>query len=892
MSPARPDQTDLHGLSQAEARVRLRVEGPNELPATGQRNIRAIALEVLREPMFLLLVSAGAIYLVLGNVGDALMLLGFVFMSMGITIYQEYKTERVLEALRDLTSPRALVLRDGAERRIAGREVVRGDLLILSEGDRVAADAVLVSCNDFAADESLLTGESVAVRKVAQRNGEKYKGEIPVCKTTSRATVGAVSWPRQDLSRPGGRSHEIDSSCSELEMELQPPGGDDLPFVYSGTLVVGGRGVARVLATGPRSEIGKIGKALQEQAIEATPLQKEVGNLVRKLAIIGMLLSLMLVALYGYTRGDWLHGLLSGITLAMSILPEEYPVILAVFLAMGAWRIAKHRVLTRRVPTVEALGSTTVLCVDKTGTLTQNRMAVRRLVAGGASFALDETHADLPEAFHELVEFAILSSEVVPFDAMEKAIHALGELHLADTEHLHRDWELAHEYSLSPGLFALSHVWKARDREEYVVATKGAPEAVADLCHLDQAQLAKLAGQVNTLAAQGMRVLGVARASHRGEAWPDIQHDFDFDFLGLIGLSDPVRPTVAAALKECATAGIRAVMITGDYPATAAAISEQIGLDAGSGGIISGAELGRMDEATLRERIQHSNIFARMAPEQKLRLVNALKANGEVVAMTGDGVNDAPALKAAHIGIAMGERGTDVAREAAALVLLDDDFASIVRAVRLGRVIFDNLHKAMAYSFAVHIPIAGLSLLPLLLGWPPVLAPVHIVFMEMVINPACAIAFEAEPAERNVMQRPPRNPHEPLFGTRTILLSLLQGVLLMLAALAVLGYALHQGATEEGARALTFSTLIFGNLGLILVNRSWRHTLLHTLKSRNPALWWVIGGAISLLLLALNLPILREIFHFAPVTPYQLALSFAAGLGSVMWFELYKLFRR
>jgi Ca2+-transporting ATPase len=559
---------------------------------------------------------------------------------------------------------------------------------------------------------------------------------------------------------------------------------------------------------------------------------------------------------------------------------------------MGAWRISRHQVLTRRVHTVEALGSATVLCVDKTGTLTQNRMEVQQLIVADVSFMADASPAPLPEAFHELVEFGILSSETDPFDPMEKAIHVLGTRYLSDTEHLHRDWMLAHEYSLSPQLLALSHAWKARDRDEYVVAAKGAPEAVADLCHLDKAQLAALAVQVNSLATQGMRVLGVARASYSGSAWPDIQHDFDFEFLGLIGLTDPVRATVAPALKECVAAGIRVMMITGDYPNTAMAIAEQIGLNAGSGGVINGSELSRMDDAALRERIRHSNIFARMVPDQKLRLVNALKANGEVVAMTGDGVNDAPALKAAHIGIAMGAHGTDVAREAAALVLLDDDFASIVHAVRFGRGIFDNLRKAMAYIFAVHIPIAGLSLIPLLLGWPPVFAPVHIVFLEMIINPACSIAFEAEPAERGVMQRPPRDPQEPLFGKRILLLSLLQGVFVLLAALAVLGYTLHNGASETEARALTFSTLVIGNLVLILANRSWQHTILHTLNSRNPALWWVTGGAFGFLLLALTLPFLREVFHFAPVTPYQLALSFTAGLGSVLWFELYKLIRR
>jgi P-type Ca2+ transporter type 2C len=881
VSQTASDPAAMQGLSQAEAEARLHAEGPNELASARRHGVAAIALEVLREPMFLLLLAAGVIYLLLGDTADALMLLGFVLVVMGITVYQEYRTERVLEALRDLTSPRALVLRDGVERRIAGREVVRGDLLLLAEGDRISADAVLVSCNDFTADESLLTGESVAVRKIAH-NQFQFQFESEARRRQASDDDSASSTARSERGSQRSITDEVGLK----------PGGDNLPFVYSGTLVTGGRGSARVLATGPHSEIGKIGKVLQQQETESTPLQNEIGRLVRRLAVLGTLLSLLLVAIYGLMHGDWLHGLLSGITLAMTILPEEYPVVLTVFLAMGAWRISRHRVLTRRIPTVEALGSATVLCVDKTGTLTQNRMTAHQLVAGNISFAVDSSPAELPEHFHELVEFAILSSEIAPFDPMEKAIHALGTHYLADTEHIHRDWQLAHEYALSPELLSHSHVWKARERDEYVVAAKGAPEAMADLCHLDQQQLASLGEQVNALAAQGMRVLGVAKAAYRGKEWPDIQHDFDFEFLGLIGLADPVRPTVKPALRECAEAGIRVIMITGDYPATAAAIAEQTGLDAGSGGIVNGAELRLMDDATLRERIRHSNIFARMVPEQKLRLVNALKANGEVVAMTGDGVNDAPALKAAHIGIAMGTHGTDVAREAAALVLLDDDFASIVRVVRLGRGIFDNLRKAMAYIFAVHIPIAGLSLIPLLLGWPPVFAPVHIVFLEMIINPACSIAFEAEPAEHGIMQRPPRNPQEPLFGAGTLLLSLAQGAFVLFSTLVVLGYALHNGTSETEARALTFSTLVIGNLGLILVNRSWQHTILHTLQSRNSALWWVAGGAFAFLLLALTLPFLREVFHFTPITPQQFALCIVAGLGSVLWFELYKFFYR
>ncbi len=832
----------LRGLSYAVAKARLKSEGVNELPTSSARNLLRVALDVLKEPMFSLLMTAGVIYLLLGEVGDALMLLGFVCVVMAITIYQENKTERVLEALHDLTSPRALVIRDGIERRIAGREVVRGDLLVISEGDRVAADAVMIACNHFTVDEALLTGESVPVHKVAQNS----------------------------------------------ESELNP----DSSLVYAGSLVVQGHGLAKVLAIGANSEIGKIGKALQEVDQEVTPLQKEIGQLVRYLATIGVVLCFLLLMIYGLTTHDWLHGLLTGITLAMSILPEEYPVVLTVFMAMGAWRISKHRVLTRRVHTVEALGSATVLCVDKTGTLTLNKMAVQQLVVNASSFDNTEAQEDLPEEFHTLAEFSILASNASPFDPMEKAIHEFGLHYLAETEHLHGDWELAHEYALSPELLALSQVWKALDRDDYVVAAKGAPEAIADLCHFNQQQLDNLSAQVNNLARQGLRVLGVAKARYSGNVWPDIQHEFEFEFLGLIGLADPVRHTVAPAIKECHTAGIRVVMITGDYPATAASIAAQINLDIGTGGIITGAELNQMNDSELSQRIKHSNVFARMVPEQKLRLVNALKANGDVVAMTGDGVNDAPALKAAHIGIAMGERGTDVAREAAALVLLDDDFASIVHAVRLGRGIFDNLRKGMAYIFAVHIPIVGLSFIPLLLGWPAVFAPVHIVFLEMIINPACSIAFEAEPAEPNVMRRPPRSSNEPLFGRKVLLISLLQGLVVLLASLGIFYYCTINGYSVESVRTLTFSALVIGNLGLILVNRSWRHTFLHTLKVQNPALWWVVGGALGFLLLSLTTPFLQEIFHFSPITLWQFGLSALAGLLGVLWFEVYKMIKR
>lgn len=840
------DIASITGLSEKDAASRLANEGYNELPSSKQRSIFVIAFEVAREPMFLLLVACGMIYLFLGDLREALMLLGFVFVVLGITLYQERKTERALEALRDLSSPRALVVRDGNQKRIAGREVVRGDVIVLNEGDRVPADAVLFSCINLSIDESLLTGESASVRKTA---------------------------------------------CSKIP-SMTKPGGDDLPCVYSGTLVVKGQGIATVEAIGANTEIGKIGKAIQSVEIEETPLQIETGTIVRKLAFLGVFFCLLVIVVYGLTRGNWLNGFLAGITLEMALLPEEFPVVLTIFLALGAWRISQKRVLTRRVPAVETLGSATVLCVDKTGTITQNRMSVSRIYAQGAFYQVDcRVPESIPEAFHEVIEFSILASQKDPYDPMEKAFRELGEISLSRTEHLHDDWTLVQEYPLSNSLMALSHVWKSPAGSEYVIAAKGSPEAIAKLCHLSEQERGSLTGTIESMARDGLRILGVARAKFKITDLPGEQHDFAFEFLGFAGLADPVRPGVLEAVRECSNAGIRVVMITGDYPGTAANIADQIGLRHDDG-IITGSELDSMKEGELQKRIGNVNIFARVVPEQKLRIVQALKKNGDVVAMTGDGVNDAPALKAAHIGIAMGGRGTDVAREASALVLLDDDFSSIVQAVRMGRRIFDNLKKAVAYILAVHVPIAGISLIPVLLKWPLVLLPVHIVFLELIIDPACSVVFEAEPEEADVMTRPPRRVDAPLFGRRMVAISLLQGVSVMLIIFAVYAASRMRGQGETEARAMTFTTLIIANIGLIFTNRSWSQLIINTLRTKNAALWWVTGGALAVLGLVLSFPFLRNLFRVTILNPVDLLICLAAGAFSILWFELLKLVNR
>jgi Ca2+-transporting ATPase len=817
------------GLSESEARARLNAEGPNELPRPDRRTPGRILLGVLSDPMFALLLGAGAIYLVLGDLREALILLGFAVASVSTAVIQEVRTERVLEALRDLTSPRALVMRDGERKRIPGRDVVRDDVVVLAEGDRVPADAVLLSAHDLQTDESLLTGEAVPVRK--------------------QTAAAAAPPPR--------------------------PGGDDLPYVFSGSLVVRGHGLARVTATGARSEIGRIGVALGTIEREPPRLRVEIRRLVRAFAVLGLSISALAAIAYGFWRGSWLDGVLNGIALAMSLLPQEFPLVLTVFLAMGAWRVSRARVLTRRAAAIETLGAATVLCTDKTGTLTQNRMSIAELRAGGAAWRPGSDAGPGPEML-TVLEHGILASAKDPFDPMEKAFHALHETHFAEQDHPQAGRTLRHQYGLRPDLLAMTNVWEEDGRENAVVAAKGAPEAIAGLCRLEGDALAAMRSDAEEMAREGMRVLGVARATARGGDRPDSQRGFAFEFLGLVGLADPLRPSVPGAVRDCRAAGIRVVMVTGDYPATARTIAAEAGLDASH--VLTGGDLERMSDAALAEQVRTVTVFARIMPAQKLRIVEALKANGEVVAMTGDGVNDAPSLKAAHIGIAMGGRGTDVAREAAALVLLDDEFGSIVAAVRLGRRIYDNLRKAMGYILAVHVPIAGMALLPILFGLPLMLGPLHIAFLEMVIDPVCSIVFEAEGEEEDAMRRPPRDPASPLFTSSTVAWSLLQGAFVAALVGAVFVGALARGLPEDDARALVFATLVATNVGLLLVNRSFSASILDALRRPNAALWWIVGGTAAILAAVLLFPSARELFRFGPVHPDDAAIVLGAGL--------------
>jgi P-type Ca2+ transporter type 2C len=835
--------TSAPGLTQREAEARLRTEGYNELPRGGRRTPLRIVLEVLREPMPALLVCGGLIYLFLGDLREALLLLVFGGMSVVITVVQETRTERVIEALRDLTSPRALVIRDGSRRRIAGREVVRGDLVVLSEGDRVPADATLTDIRDLQVDESLLTGESVPVLK-------------RVLESPRLADAG--------------------------------PGGDDRPFVYSGTLVVRGEGLAVVTATGPRSEIGKIGQSLQVLSLEPSRLRQQTARLVGLCALGGAVVSIAAVLLYGAMRGDWLQALLGGIAIGMSMLPEEFPVVLTVFMAMGAWRISKARVLTRRAAAIETLGSATVLCTDKTGTLTQNRMSVAelRLPRGACLRSGSEKQQSIDAEFLELARCSVLASSPDPFDPMEKALHAFASEVSRDRDGPGQSWKLMHSYGLRPELLAMAQVWQRPDTPACLVAAKGAPEAIARLCRMGDAELTSMEAAVDAMAEDGLRVLGVAAANHDSPALPQSQSAFAFRFLGLIGLADPLREGVPDAVRDCRSAGIRVVMITGDYPATAIAIARQAGLDTSE--VITGEQIGSIDDAELAQRARTVSVFARITPDRKLRIIQAMKADGEIVAMTGDGVNDAPSLKAAHIGVAMGGRGTDVAREASAMVLLDDDFGSIVSAIRLGRRIYDNLRKAMAFIFAVHVPVAGLALFPLAFGLPVIFSPVHIAFLELIIDPVCALVFEAERDEREIMSRPPRRADAPLFTWALIGWSVLQGVVAFAVVAILFILALRGGMPADEARALTFFSLVTCIFGLVLVNRSFSASFGSAFLRPNPALAWILLAVVVILAATLLWPSASTLFRFGPLHFEDLTVTAGAGLTMLLVLELLK----
>ena len=822
----------LRGLSQAEAARRLADLGPNELPNSSGRGILRIILETMREPMFLLLLGAAGLYLLVGDLGEGLFLMGGALATIGLVVFQEARSERALAALREMSQPHARVIRDNVEQRVAARDLVPGDIVLIGEGERLPADGMLSAGDVLSVDESALTGESAPVSK-----------------------------------HPVGPGETVDADIT--------PGAASGPYLFSGTLVVRGQAVAQVLQTGPRTALGQIGVSLAAIEQEPTPLQKTAGRLVTLLGLLAIGFGGVVAITFGLLRGDWVAGALAGLTVAISLIPEEFPMLLAVFLALGAWRLATQHVLVRRSAVIEALGGATVLCVDKTGTLTENRMEVARLW----------THADdgvvgagpiKPGPGANLLRHAGLASATRPVDPMDKAVRRLMET--SGLRHDEVSAEPERTWPLRADQMAVIQVWR-RSGNDRLAAAKGAPEAIFRLCGLADPEVARLTSVVNALAEQGLRVLGVASSYVTG-AFPDDPAKVKFGFDGLVGFLDPVRKDVPAALQEACAAGISVVMITGDHPATAMAIARAAGIDT-TGGVLLGSEIAALSASELADRLRDVRVFARIVPEQKLQIVQGLKADGEVVAMTGDGVNDAPALEAAHIGIAMGLKGTDVAREAADLVLMDDSFASIVGGVRLGRRIFVNLRKALIYVTAIHVPIAGLALIPIILGLPQFLFPMHVVFLQLVINPICAMVFEAEPGSASAMQRPPRRRDEALFGPAQLGLAAVQGVGVLIAVFSVYVWALSRYPENE-ARGAAFLALVVSNLMLALADAS--STGGRLFAAHRKVYWIITASAALVMVLVFVVPGLAGMFK---VTPPNLSLLFAALLVAIVgggWF--------
>ncbi|MCH3944214.1 MAG: cation-translocating P-type ATPase [Atopobiaceae bacterium] len=831
-------RTGEQGLTTEEARRRQERYGRNELAPQKREGFATKLLHILCEPMFLLLIVAAVIYFILGEPRDGAIMLVFVVGIITIDVVQEWKTDKTLAALKDLSAPHVTVIRDGREQDIASVEVVPGDLMMLCEGVKVPADGIVVRCADLCVDESSLTGESLGVWKVPE-----------------------------GMAEPSGDHWHRD-------------------WCYAGTLVTQGTATVEVSRIGPETEYGRIGLGVASAPDEPAPLKRQTDRLVRTCAIIAGVLFVLVGVFTWFDLTDHapvdrlVESVLSGVTLAMAMIPEEFPVILTVFLSMGAWRLAREKTLVRKLPSVETLGAVSVLCVDKTGTITMNRMSVQETwVASGSE--------------HDLLETMGLGCETDTYDPMEKAMLACCDEHGIKRDDLFAG-ELVREYAFTNELKMMGHVW---DRGgSLVIAAKGSPERILGVCDLAPDARADAEGRVEELSSQGLRVIAIAKGEPVDEASvPEDITSCHLTLLGVVGLADPPREGVEADIAECRRAGIRVVMITGDNGVTASAIARRVGI-ASDGEVITGDELEGMGDDELRKAVRHVSVFSRVIPEHKMRIVKALKENGEVVAMTGDGVNDAPALKYADIGIAMGKRGSEVSREAADLILMDDNFATIVRAVSDGRRIYDNIRKAVGYVFTIHIPIAFSALLGPFLGIAPaalLLLPLHVVLLEVMIDPTCSVVLERQPAERDVMDRPPRDPAEEMLTRGLLARSVAMGLTVFAAAFGSYWVLLSGGADARVARAMGLAVIMLANLFLVQVISSESDSALVSARrlAGDWVMWAVVAGTLALLAAILYSP-LSGFLKLAPLTAEQALVALALAAASVLWYEVVKAVRR
>ncbi|MDQ8017182.1 MAG: HAD-IC family P-type ATPase [Bordetella sp.] len=813
------------GLTDEEASRRLDRDGPNVLPSASRRGLLRIARNALTQPMFLLLLATAGLYALLGDLDDAGMLVVSVLAVGGLSIYQEQRAERVLEALKDLSSPRCMVVRSGRTLHIASRELVRGDRLLVSEGDRLSADAQLLEAVGLQVDESLRTGESMPQDKRAAGDGDT------------------------------GR-------------------------LFAGSLVVRGDGVAEVTATGAHTALGDIHRVIVQLAPRTSRLQEDLRRLVGRVAWLAVGTCLAAATVFALREGSWTQGLLVGLTLAMSLIPEEFAVVWSVMLALGSWRLAKSNVLTRQPQAIEALGTTTVLCVDKTGTLTHNRMVLAMLHDGDSQCRLDA--GGPPPRFHALLSGALRASSASGAEPMDRAVRAVAQAAGLDGASA-PGWAPGPRRGIRDGAPYVVQWWQAAGAADHTVAVKGAVEAVLALCDDDPARIQRLREAADRWGADGLRVLAAAQGQvppgHRADGDAALPPGLRLSALGLLGFLDPLREQVPGAIEACRHAGVRVVMITGDAALTARSIAWQAGLvDGGDATVLTGQALAAMDDDALHRRVRDVQVFARVDAAQKLRIVRALQRQGDVVAMTGDGVNDAPALKAADIGVAMGQRGTDVAREAASLVLMDDNFASLVEAVRAGRRIFTNLRKALGYLFAVHVPIVGVALIPVAVGGPVLLLPLHVVLLELLIDPACSLVFEAEPADDDSMSVPPRRRDEPLFSFASAAGAFAMGALVFVGVAVVQWVCRTLGATHEELRMASLGSIVLGNLLLLQWFRGAGGRPAHA----NPTFYALLVGVCVVWTLITAVPGVGSVFGL-PGRPSPWALGVVLPAAWALW---------
>ncbi|HLO79781.1 MAG TPA: cation-translocating P-type ATPase [Chitinophagaceae bacterium] len=817
----------MNGLSNQEVLEKRRQHGSNAMELQEERVLLNVLKEIVMEPMFILLLIACVIYFITGSYQEGIIMLISIFLVAGISIFQEYRSRNAVQALKKLSQSHVKVIRNGIEEEILIEDLVVDDIMLIEEGEIISADAVILTARDFSINESILTGESFAVYKSADAD------------------------------------------------------------IYRGTLVTSGNATAKVNAVGTKTMFGKIGLAVKEVIVVKTPLQKQIKAFVRNMVWIGAVAFAIVITVNYIQTKDILHSLMHGLTLAMSILPEEIPVAFSTFLALGAFRLLKNKIIVKQPQYVETLGAATVICADKTGTLTENKMSIAHLFDAASDTSFNVYDIKLPE---ELVEFAMWSSETEPFDPMEQAIHKLYASITATDKRV--EYEQVHEYPIGGIPPIMTHIFQGKNGS-YIIAAKGAPERILKQSDLSIDRKKQLEEQALSYARQGFRVLGVGKGIWEGSEWPAVQDEFKFEFLGLVAFQDPPKKNIDLTIKTFNEAGISVKMITGDYAETAVAIAKQIGLNH-NGDVITGAEVLKMEPLELQTRAKAVNVYARMFPEAKLKVIDALKEAGEVVAMTGDGVNDAPALKAAHIGIAMGQRGSEVAKGAASLILMDDDLAHMTDAVALGRKIYDNLKKAIQYIVSIHIPIILIVMLPLVLGWAfaEIFTPVHVIFLELIMGPTCSIIYENEPMEPGTMNRPPRIMSSTFLSFRQLLTSIIQGLFITTGCLGIGYWAMKDGQTDTLIRTLVFITLLFSNIFLTLVNRSFYYSFFTTLRYKNNLVLLIIGVTLLFIVGILTIPGLQNLFRLEPLSWHLLAISVSVAFVSTCWIEIAKAVKR